>query len=129
MRLGPRVALVTTLTVAGVLVAATGAMLRLRRADLEADLRRQMHDMADALAAGIEPLPLDGAREALEARMALTKSGPFRLEMVASQGQRPTNPWAPLVEDATLADAPSGRLFEGEAPFYAVAIPIHSAAP
>ncbi len=129
MKLGPRVALVTTLTVAGVLAAATGAMLHLRRADLEADLRRQMRDMADTLAASIEPLPPEGAREALEKRVSLTKTGAFRLEMVASQGQRPTNPWAPLVEEATLADAPAGRLFEGEAPFYAIAIPIHSDPP
>src|SRR5437763_963969 len=71
MKLGPRVALITTLLMAGVLAAASWALLRIRRADLEGDLQRQARDVADALAAGLEPMPpsLD-AREMMERRVA-----------------------------------------------------------
>src|SRR6185369_17187664 len=133
MKLGPRVALITTLLMAGVLAASTGAVLRLRRADLERDIQRQARDVADALAAGVEPVVPGKAQELMEARRtwADAQGGFFRLESIAWPGQRPTNSWAGLVEEATAADAPAGRLFtvEKRPPFYAMAIPLHNAAP
>src|SRR5688572_29767456 len=116
---------------AGVLWASTGAVLRLRRADLERDLLRQARDVADALAAGLEPVAPGKAQEALQARVLWSEAhkGPFRLESIAWGTQRPNNSWAGLVEEAAAADAPAGRLFtvEGRAPFFAMAIPLHNA--
>jgi signal transduction histidine kinase len=133
MKLGPRVALITTLLMAGVLGASTGALLRLRRADLERDIQRQARDIADALAAGLEPVAPSKAQDAMEARRvwADAQGGPFRLEPVAWPSQRPNNSWAGLVEEATAGDAPAGRLFavEKSPPFFAMAIPLHNAAP
>src|SRR5947207_2000796 len=131
MKLGPRVAMVTTLLMAGVLGASTWAVLRIRRADLERDLDRQAHDVADALAAGLEPVTQANAEALLDSRVAwaAAKGGPFSLEAVAWGAQKPNNAWAGLVEEATAGDAPAGRVFavENRAPFYAMAIPLHNA--
>src|SRR6185295_12274673 len=133
MKLGPRVAIITTLLMAGVMWASTGAVLRVRRGDLERDVQRQVRDVADALAAGLEPITPAKALEQLETRVAwaAAEGGPFRLESVAWPGQRPNNSWAGLVEEATASDASTGRLFsvENRAPFFAMAIPLHNAAP
>jgi signal transduction histidine kinase len=133
MKLGPRVAIITTLLMAGVLWASAGAVLRVRRGDLERDLQRQMRDVADALAAGLEPVNPTKALEELRDReeWAAAEGGPFRLEAVAWPGQRPNNSWAGMVDEATTAGAPAGRLFtvEGRAPFFAMAIPLHNTAP
>jgi signal transduction histidine kinase len=133
MKLGPRVALITTLLMAGVLGAATVAVVRLRRADLERDIQRQVRDAADALVAGLEPIVPAKAHEAMEARQAWAeaKGGPFRLEPVAWPGERPNNSWAGLVEEASNSDAPAGRLFtvENRRPFFAMAIPLHNTPP
>jgi signal transduction histidine kinase len=133
MKLGPRVAIITTLLMGGVMWGSTGAVLRVRRGDLERDLGRQVRDVSDALAAGLEPIVPARAVEQLEARRAWAEAhaGPFRLETVAGPGQRPSNSWAGLAEEATASDAPAGRLFsvEGRAPFFAMAIPLHNAAP
>src|SRR5690348_3795263 len=133
MKLGPRVAIITTLLMAGVMWASTGAVLRVRRADLERDLERQARIAADALTAGLEPIVPGKAHEAMEARRAWAdaQGGPFRLEPVSWPGERPTNSWAGLVEEANASDAPAGRLFsvEDRPPFFALAIPLHNAAP
>ena len=133
MKLGPRVAIITTLLMAGVMWASTGAVLRVRRADLERDLERQMRDVADALAAGLEPVAPAKAFEVMKARedWAASEDGPIRLEAVAGPGQRPNNSWAGLVEESTASGQPAGRLFfvEGRPPFYAMAIPLHNPAP
>jgi signal transduction histidine kinase len=133
MKLGPRVAIITTLLMAGVMWASTGAVLRVRRADLERDLERQMRDVADTLAAGLEPMSPAKALEAMKARedWAAAEGGPLRLEAVAGPGQRPNNSWAGLVEESTASGQPAGRLFsvENRPPFYALAIPLHNAAP
>ena len=133
MRLGPRVAIITTLLMAGVTWASTGAVLRVRRADLERDVDRQAHDVADALAAGLEPVAPNKALELMKAReeWAASEGGPIRLESIAGPGKKPNNSWAGLVEEATASGAPAGRLFslENRPPFYAMAIPLHNAAP
>jgi signal transduction histidine kinase len=133
MKVGPRVAIITTLLMAGVTWASTWAVLRVRRGDLERDVQRQVRDVADALSAGLEPLVPARALEELRAREDWAKAdgGPYRLEVVAGPGQRPTNSWAGLVEESTASDTPAGRLFsvEGRPPFFAMAIPLHNAAP
>jgi signal transduction histidine kinase len=130
MKLGPRVATITTLLMAAVLVVAVGAILYVLRTDQLRDMDREAHDMADAIVAGMEPLAPENAAEAMRARVAAmaSKGGPFRLEAVAWGTQRPNNSWAGLVDESTKLDAPVGRLFDlkGMPPFYAMAIPLHS---
>ena len=55
MTLGTRVTLVTTTVIASVLAVSGYAALKVRRANLEADLGREAHEIAAALRAGIEP--------------------------------------------------------------------------
>ncbi len=133
MKLGPRVAVVTTLLMAAVLAAAMGAMLVVLRADQLRDLDREARSLADAITTGLEPLAPENASEALRNRVAALSStgSAFRLEAVAWGAQRPNNSWAGLVEEATKLDAPVGRLFDlkGMPPFYAMAIPLHNAPP
>jgi signal transduction histidine kinase len=134
MKLGPRVAMITTLLMAGVLGASSWALLRIRRGDLEGDLQRQARDVAEALTAGLEPmLPENDAREAMERRVswAIARDAGFRLESVAWAKHRPDNSWAGLVEEASAADMPVGRLFPRAdgSPFFAMAIPLHNAPP
>jgi signal transduction histidine kinase len=133
MKLGPRVALITTLLMAGVLGASTWTVLRIRRADLERDLAHEAPRLGAALAAGIEPLLPKDALATMQSRVewAEASGAPFRLEAVAWVGQRPSNSWAGLVEESTATGAPAGRLFsvEGRTPFFAMVIPLHNAAP
>jgi len=133
MKLGPRVAVITTLFMAAVLAAAVGAILLVLHSDQLGDMDREAHALADAITTGMEPLPAERAGEALKARVAAlgNRRGSFRLEAVAWGAQRPNNSWAGLVEESTKQDAPVGRLFDlkGMAPFYAMAIPLHDAAP
>jgi two-component system NtrC family sensor kinase len=132
MKLGARTALIATLLMAAVLAAAVGAVLLVLRSDQLDDMDREAHALARAILTGMEPLPATRAGEALKSRVAaLAGKGGFRLEAVAWSAQRPNNSWAGLVEEATKLDAPVGRLFDlkGLPPFYAMAIPIHDAAP
>jgi signal transduction histidine kinase len=133
MKLGPRVALITTLLMAGVLGASTWAVLSIRRADLERDLLRESPNVAAALAAGLEPIKPSDALEAMQSRVtwAEASGAPFRLEAVAWVGQRPSNSWAGLVEESTAASAPAGRLFpiEGRNAVLRMVIPLHNAPP
>lgn len=133
MKLGPRVAAIATMLMAAVLMAAVGAALYLLRTDQLRDMDRQAHAMADAILAGMEPLPAQTAGDAIKARVLAmaSKGGPFRLEAIAWGGQRPNNSWAGLVDEATKLDAPVGRLFDpkGIPPFYAMAIPVHNMRP
>jgi signal transduction histidine kinase len=133
MKLGPRVAIVTTLLMAGALACAIWVVLLVLRADQVRKLDRQAHAMADALAAGFEPLSPDEAGTLLPARVASANArlGLFRLETIAWGVQRPNNFWAGLAEQASKLDAPVGQLFEpaGMPLFYAMAIPLHSGEP
>ena len=133
MKLGPRVATISTLLMAAVLVTAVGAVLFVLRTDQLRDMDREAHTMADAIIAGMEPLAPEKAGEAMKARVAAmaSKGGPFRMEAVAWGGQRPNNSWAGLVDESTKLDSPVGRLFDlkGIPPFYAMAIPLHNMRP
>jgi signal transduction histidine kinase len=133
MKLGPRVAIVTTLLMAAALACAIWAVLAVLRADQVRKLDGEAHAMADALAAGIEPLTPDEAGTLLPARVASANArlDQFRLETIAWGAQRPNNFWAGLVDQASRLDAPVGQLFEpaGMPLFYAMAIPLHNAQP
>ena len=133
MKLGTRVAIVTTFLMAAVLGAATWAVLVILRTDQLRDLDRQARAMADTIAATMEPLSRLDAGDALKARVATlsNRGGQFRLELVATLGQKPNNSWAGLVEESTKQDQPVGRLFDlqGIPPFYAMAIPLHNMDP
>lgn len=133
MKLGPRVAIVTTFLMAAVLAAATWAALARLRTDQMRALDRDAHELAATLVAGIEPLNPSDAGQVLArwVRWAADQEISFRLEAVAWGTQKPNNSWAGLVDDATRADAPVGKVFEleGQSPFYALAIPIHNLEP
>src|SRR4030095_16597933 len=60
MTLGTRVTLVTTTVIASVLAVSGYAALKVRRANLEADLGREAHEIAAALRAGLEPVGAHG---------------------------------------------------------------------
>src|SRR5205814_6608757 len=60
MTLGTRVTLVTTTVIASVLAVSGYALLKVRRANLEADLDREAYEIATALRAGIEPVAVRG---------------------------------------------------------------------
>ncbi|HEY0712121.1 MAG TPA: ATP-binding protein [Polyangia bacterium] len=131
MKLGPRLALVTTLLMAGVFAVVATTVLSIRRVDLERDLERGARELADALAAGLEPIDPSQSLALLEARVewANQRGGPFRLEALVAAGQRTDDPgWTSLIEAARAADAPMGRFFPAKPVFY-MAIPLHNQLP
>jgi signal transduction histidine kinase len=131
MKLGPRLALVTTLLMAGVFAVVATAVLSIRRLDLERDLERSARELGDALAAGLEPVELTKAYALLESRVewANQRGGPFQLEtLVAGSHRTDDSGWTALIEAARTADAPTGRLFPNKPIFY-MAIPLHNGTP
>jgi len=129
VKLGPRIAIVITLLMAGLFTVTATVLLSIRRLDLERDLDRQATELADALAAGLEPLVEATAGPSMHARVewARQRQGSFRLEILEPD-QRPLENWTALVDAAEEADAPAGRLFPPVAK-YAMAIPLHNALP
>jgi signal transduction histidine kinase len=136
MRLGTRVTLVTTLVLASVLAVSGTAALRVRKANLEADLGREAHEIADALRAGLEPI--DSRREVatdtlLRRAYAARQHGEmFQLEVLSVAGEERTDDdaWRLLVRAADIQDAPVGRLFDSSSGerWYAMAVPLYDAA-
>jgi HAMP domain-containing protein len=129
VKLGPRIAIVITLLMAGLFTVTATVLLSIRRLDLERDLDRQATELADALAAGLEPLLEKTAAAAMQSRVewARQRQGSFRLEILEPD-QRPLENWTALVDAAEAADAPAGRLFPPVAK-YAMAIPLHNTLP
>ncbi|MBC8132583.1 MAG: HAMP domain-containing protein, partial [Deltaproteobacteria bacterium] len=141
MKLSTRVTLLATMLVAPMLGALGYGALRARRADLEADLARQAHEVADALRAGIEPLAPDTAVATLTERAwrARERDDAFQLEILKApntEGRpwRTSDPgWLVLLEAAEFQDAPVGRIFERRKPndgsrSFAMAVPLCDAA-
>jgi signal transduction histidine kinase len=134
MKLGTRVTVVTTLLVASVLAASGVGALKIRRADLEADLRREAREIADALRAGIEPLDPDSMEETLlaRARAARVNNDFFQLEILRVGADRRTDDqaWLLLMQAAEIEDGPVGRLFDSASGprSFAMAVPLHDAA-
>jgi signal transduction histidine kinase len=133
MKLATRVTVVTTLLVAPVLGASGLAALKVRRADLEADLDRQAHEVAEALRAGIEPLStdLDATSKLLTERAWLSRErdDSFKLEVlrVGERWQTADQGWLILSQAAQIEDGPVGRLLEspGREPAFAMAVLLH----
>jgi signal transduction histidine kinase len=136
MRLGMRVTVVTTVLVAAVLAATGWAALRVRRADLEADLSREAREIAAALRAGLEPLESETATETLEWRAysARENNELFQLEILRVGDEKRTDDpaWLLLMQGAEIEDAPVGRIFDSAqakgARSFAMAVPLYDAA-
>ncbi len=136
MKLGTRVTLVTTTVIASVLAVSTYAALKVRRANLEADLGREAHEIAAALRAGIEPVAgsRDEINEMLRHRIrAAREHGElFQLEVLSGGREQRTldQAWLLLMQAADIEDAPVGRLFDSETGprSYAMAVPLYDAA-
>jgi signal transduction histidine kinase len=134
MKLGTRVTFVTTGLVAGVLAASGVAALKVRRADLEADLGREAREIAAALRTGLEPLDADQATETLEWRAyaAHVNNEIFQLEILRVRDEKRTDDqaWLLLMQAAEIEDAPVGRLFDSSsgARSFAMAVPLYDAA-
>ncbi|HLK91614.1 MAG TPA: ATP-binding protein [Polyangia bacterium] len=134
MTLGTRVTVVVTLLVAAVLAGSGYAALKVRRANLEADLDREAHEIATALRAGIEPLDRATADETLgaRARAARQHDEAFALEVLSIGTEQRTDDdaWLLLMRAVDIQDAPVGRLFDSsKGPrSYAMAVPLFDAA-
>jgi signal transduction histidine kinase len=134
MRVGTRVTVVTTVLVAGVLAASGLAALKVRRADLEADLQREAREIAAALQTGLEPLEAEQATETLEWRAdaARVNNEIFQLEILrVGDEKRTSDPaWLLLMQGAEIEDGPVGRLFDSSSgpPSFAMAVPLFDAA-
>jgi signal transduction histidine kinase len=133
MTLGTRVTVVVTLLVAAVLAGSGYAALKVRRANLEADLDREAHEIATALRAGIEPLDPGTAEEMLlaRARAARKHDELFGLEVlsIGSEQRTDDDAWLLLMRAADIQDAPVGRLFDSSSGprSYAMAVPLFDA--
>jgi signal transduction histidine kinase len=135
MKLGTRMTVVTTVVMATVLAASGIAALRVRRANLEADLGREAHEIAAALRTGIEPVDsrADVAEEALVRRVfaAREHGEQFLLEVLSIRDDKRTTDeaWLLLMRAADIQDAPVGRLFDSSSGprSYAMAVPLYDA--
>jgi signal transduction histidine kinase len=140
MKLGTRVTVVMTVMIAMVLAGSGLGALKVRRANLEADLDREAHEIAAGLRAGLEPLEdgNDAATETTETllrrmRAAHEQGDLFQLELLSVGDDRRTDDqaWLLMMRAADIQDAPVGRLFDsssGAARSYAMAVPLYSAA-
>jgi signal transduction histidine kinase len=135
MKLGTRVTLVTTTVIASVLAVSGYAALKVRRANLEADLGREAHEIAAALRAGIEPVTVSGEAlsEMLHRRIrAAREPGElFQLEVLSggTEQRNDDEAWLLLMQAADIQDAAVGRLFDSESGTrsYAMAVPLYDA--
>jgi signal transduction histidine kinase len=136
MTLGTRVTLVTTTVIASVLAVSGYAALKVRRANLEADLGREAYEIALALRAGLEPIAVSGdaLSELLHRRIrAAREPGElFQLEVLSGGSDEKTDDeaWLLLMHAADIQDQPVGRLFDSETGTrsYAMAVPLYDAA-
>src|SRR6185312_1189587 len=134
MTLGTRVTVVVTLLVAAVLAGSGYAALKVRRANLEADLDREAHEIATALRAGIEPLDRATAEETLLARAQAARQHDeaFTLEILSIGTEQRTDDdaWHLLMRAVDIQDVPVGRLFDSSSGprSYAMAVPLFDAA-
>jgi signal transduction histidine kinase len=134
MTLGTRVTVLATLLVASVLAASGYAALKVRRANLVADLDREAHEIAGALEIGLEPLDPSTAADALLARVrgARRHDELFQLEVLQVGDERRTDDdaWLLLMNGADIQDAPVGRVFDSATGrrSYAMAVPLFDAA-
>jgi signal transduction histidine kinase len=133
MTLGTRVTVVATLLVASVLAGSGYAALKVRRANLQADLDREAHEIGRALQVGLEPVDPATAADTLlrRARAARQHDEPFQLEVLQVGDDRRTDDeaWLLLMRGADITDAPVGRVFDSASGprSYAMAVPLFDA--
>src|SRR5262245_10998173 len=135
MTLGTRVTLVTTTVIASVLAGSGYAALKVRRANLEADLGREAFEIATALRAGIEPVTVkgDALSEMLHRRIRAAREPNelFQLEVLSGGTDEKTDDeaWLLLMQAAEIQAAPVGRLFDSAtgSRWYAMAVPLYDA--
>ena len=136
MTLGTRVTLVTTTVIASVLAVSGYAALKVRRANLEADLGREATEVAIALRAGIEPVAVrgDALSDLLHGRIRAARQPDevFQLEVLSGGTDDKTDDdaWLLLMQAAEIQSAPVGRLFDSASGSrsYAMAVPLYDAA-
>ncbi len=134
MTLGNRVTVLATLLVASVSAASGYAALKVRRANLEADLDREAHEIASALQIGLEPVDPTTAADALLGRVRAARRLDefFQLEVLQVGNDRRTDDdaWLLLMNGADIQDAPVGRVFDSATGkrSYAMAVPLFDAA-
>lgn len=130
LRLGTRVTVHTTLLVAAVLALSSYAALYVRRSDLEEDLKRQAHEVAEALTAGLEPLDRATAEHVLKDRVWLAKQRDhsFQIEILKAGDRKVGDRFLlTLLQGAEIDDAPFGQFVPDE-PFFVMAVPLHDKA-
>jgi signal transduction histidine kinase len=135
MTLGTRVTLVTTTVIASVLAVSAYASLKVRRANLEADLGREAFEIATALRAGIEPVAVkgDALSTMLHGRIRAVREPDelFQLEVLSGGTDDKTDDeaWLLLMQAAEIQGAPVGRLFDSASGsrWYAMAVPLYDA--
>jgi len=134
MTLGTRVTALATLLVASVSAASGYAALKVRRANLEADLDREAHEIASALQIGLEPVDPATAADTLLGRVRAGRRLDefFQLEVLQIGNDRRTDDdaWLLLMNGADIQDAPVGRVFDSATGkrSYAMAVPLFDAA-
>jgi signal transduction histidine kinase len=135
MTLGTRVTLVTTTVIASVLAGSGYAALKVRRANLEADLGREAYEIAVGLRAGLEPVAVKGQAlsDMLHGRIrAARQPGElFQLEVLSGGSDEKTDDeaWLLLMQAAEIQEGPVGRLFDSASGSrsYAMAVPLYDA--
>ncbi len=134
-RSGP-VTVVTTLVIASVLAGSGYAALKVRRANLEADLGREAHEIADRAArrhraARQRARRRDRDRCCRRVYAAREHDELFQLEVLSVGGEQRTDDdaWLLLMRAADIQDAPVGRLFDSSSGprSYAMAVPLYDA--
>ena len=129
MKLGPRLALITTLLMGATLGISGWSFMRLRRGDLENDLKLQARQVGKALQAALEPVRVQGVKEDLLARKPRLAAAlaPFVLDLVWVAPEKMVDEgWSQLVEAAQIDEAPVGWFFAptGRPAFFAMAVPL-----
>jgi signal transduction histidine kinase len=127
---------VTTSVIASVLAVSGYALLKVRRANLEADLGREAYEIGSALRAGIEPVTVKGEAlsEMLHGRIrAAREPGElFQLEVLSGGTDDKTDDeaWLLLMQAAEIQTVPVGRSFDSAtgSRWYAMAVPLYDAA-
>ena len=103
--------------------------MRLRRGDLENDLKLQARQVGKALQAALEPVRVQGVKEDLLARKPRLAAAlaPFVLDLVWVAPEKMVDEgWSQLVEAAQIDEAPVGWFFAptGRPAFFAMAVPL-----
>jgi signal transduction histidine kinase len=129
VKLGPRLALITTLLMGATLGISVWSFMRLRRVDLESDFKEHALQVGRALQAAMEPVSAEDVEEDLRVRKGtlLTALAPFSLDLIwVAPEKLEDEGWSQVVEAAQIDEAPVGWFFspQGRPAFFAMAVPL-----